>query len=1010
MTKTKYTPSMRAQLITRRTYNRPLNDEGTVFETWEQTIDRVIGHQKWLWKRAQGRALNKTQEAELEELRGLLLERKVGVAGRTLWLGGTDIAKRRESSNFNCSFCIVETVNDIVDVLWLLLQGCGVGFSPKVGTLSGFTIPIKDIQIIRSVRTVEQYNNGECGRENNIETWDNETKTWTISIGDSAEAWAKAIGKLMAGKHAAKRLVLDLSEIRAAGTRLKGYGWISQGDSTLAIALDAMCKIMNQRAGQLLRKMDIHDVVNWLGTILSTRRSAEISLFEYGSPEWREFALCKKDYWSKGQPQRAQSNNSLLFNVKPSKIQLKEIFDMMLDAGGSEPGIINGQQLKARAPWADGLNPCAEILLANKNKCNLVTVDVAKFKEDPAGLYRALYIIARANYRQTCVDLRDGILQDTWHQNNDFLRLCGVSLTGQARRPDLTSYDYKVIRNCAVSGAYSMADELGTPRPKNVTTCKPEGCRPYDALTTTDKGILTLEELFASRETDNIWEDFKDNISVVQDGTTNKITKTFVNGVAPIKVIKMTYGMELKSTLNHPWYVKYDKDGNEVNAFVETKDLTEGMKLYVNTGVWKPKVINKVKSVDADLLWLWGYLWVSGSISSHSQRLTVSTKNLADLDKLVKTIETISCNINITYRYGRYTIEFGTYGLFRQLKSRGFISNQVFQKTVNIPTEIRKDYYKCLEFISGMIDGGLRVGSYHEDTIQSVISHIQHVAVACGIVLEVGSNSTLTLNVKSSDRDVIRYVMVLSREVFNKSALMRDDEFEEDTSLGVIQSIEDGGEVPTFDIEVENEHWYYNGSVKSHNTGSKCYDTTEGIHKPLAKYIFNNVVFGKHDPLISVLKEANYKMTPHPNGNGDWVVALPVAWEDVEFDKVGDLEVNLESAISQLNRYKMVMDNYVEQNCSITVSYDPSEVDDIVDWLYNNWDHYVGVSFLLRADPTKTAEDLGYPYLPQQPVTKEVYDAYVATLLPIDIENIKEQSEDEVDTGGDCAGGACPIR
>ena len=49
---TPHTPSVRAQLVARRTYQRPLTAEGTVFETWEQTVDRVIGHQKWLWERA----------------------------------------------------------------------------------------------------------------------------------------------------------------------------------------------------------------------------------------------------------------------------------------------------------------------------------------------------------------------------------------------------------------------------------------------------------------------------------------------------------------------------------------------------------------------------------------------------------------------------------------------------------------------------------------------------------------------------------------------------------------------------------------------------------------------------------------------------------------------------------------------------------------------------------------------------------------------------------------------
>ncbi len=60
-----YTPSTRAQILTRRTYNRVLNAEATEFESWEQTICRVIEHQRWLWRRALRRPLNKSQEAEL---------------------------------------------------------------------------------------------------------------------------------------------------------------------------------------------------------------------------------------------------------------------------------------------------------------------------------------------------------------------------------------------------------------------------------------------------------------------------------------------------------------------------------------------------------------------------------------------------------------------------------------------------------------------------------------------------------------------------------------------------------------------------------------------------------------------------------------------------------------------------------------------------------------------------------------------------------------------------------
>lgn len=346
--------SLRSKLIARRTYNRPLDEAGKVFETMEQTIDRVIGHQKWLWLRAAGmderlqKDLVFPMDGELAELKTLMMERKVLMSGRTLWLGGTEVAKKREASQFNCSFTNVETVYDVVDVLWLLMQGCGVGFHPVIGQLTGFQKPIMDIEVIRSTRTEKG------GNESNTETFVN--GVWTIQVGDSAEAWSKSIGKLVSHKYPADKLVLDFSQIRPAGERLKGYGWISSGDQSICTAYLNIARLLNKRAGSLLSRMDILDVVNWLGTVLSSRRSAEIALFEYGSPEWEEFAIAKRNWWETN-VQRAQSNNSLLFKQKPTREQLSHIFKLMVDSGGSEPGFINAEAATKRAPWFKGVNP-----------------------------------------------------------------------------------------------------------------------------------------------------------------------------------------------------------------------------------------------------------------------------------------------------------------------------------------------------------------------------------------------------------------------------------------------------------------------------------------------------------------------------------------------------------------------------------------------------------------------------------------------------------------------------
>ena len=196
-------------------------------------------------------------------------------------------------------------------------------------------------------------------------------------------------------------------------------------------------------------------------------------------------------------------------------------------------------------------------------------------------------------------------------------------------------------------------------------------------------------------------------------------------------------------------------------------------------------------------------------------------------------------------------------------------------------------------------------------------------------------------------------------------------------------------------------------TVKPSGTLSKIMDTTEGVHKPLGKYIFNNINFSKHDPLINTLRSANYNVFDHPTDPEGILVTFPTSYQDVEFDRENGKEVNLETAIEQLERYKLIQNNWCQQNVSATISYSPEEVEDIVSWLCNNWEQYVGVSFIYRNDPTKTAKDLGYLYLPQEVVTKEEFDKYVERLLPINLEGTDtfEEIRDE-----ECATGACPIK
>lgn len=465
-------PSVRATAVTLRTYNRPRDEEGSSFESWFETIKRsTYDHHLRLWEEAGGTP----DLGELNELFELGYTRKGLVSGRTLWLGGTEYAYDRACCQFNCSASEAATVYDVVDIAWLLLNGCGVGFTPKVGILHGYPSPIRELQIIPS----EKFSNYK-GRQGNIETYPTfeNNYVWTIRVGDSAEAWAKLFGKLLNPKSTvskAEKLVLDFSEVRGPGERLRGYGWICNGYKPLADSLQEIHKILNSKAGDLLDEIDIMDIVNLIGTVLSSRRAAEACELDATNPKALEFQEAKKEYWI-DKPWRRQSNNSFLFWSKPTYNRILELL-YAADEFGGDPGIVNAEGLRRKCPWFFLLNPCYEIALLRHGFCNLVSLAPPLFKRNYAQLERAVYLMARANYRQTCVDLRDDILQPTWHQTNESLRLCGISLTGIVQSEWITDYQIRRLRNVAVVGSYSMADELGMPRPKAITTVKPEGTR-----------------------------------------------------------------------------------------------------------------------------------------------------------------------------------------------------------------------------------------------------------------------------------------------------------------------------------------------------------------------------------------------------------------------------------------------------------------------------------------------------------------------------------------------------
>lgn len=971
--------STRANIITRRTYNRPLNAEGTKFETWGQTVNRVVDHQRWLWERALTHKerpglklhnitedmedwvhLEDAQEEELDKLRQLMLDRKVSLAGRSLWLGNTWVAKNREISQFNCSSLQIKTVYDIVDAFWALLNGAGVGFKPVPGILTGFSSRVESVKFIDSERSGE-----DKGSEANREEWDERAKIVTYIVGDSAEAWAKFMGKIIAHKHPAKHIIVDFSEIRGAGTRLRNYGWISQGFIGLKSATDKIIKILNKNIDNLLSAIDILDVANLLGTVLSTRRAAQISLYDYKDSEWNEFALAKKDMFNKGNEHRAQSNNTLLFKQKPSKEELSKILYMMDEGGNGEPGIANYTAMKARAPWSGLMNPCisAEAPLITKKgirklkdistgdkiwsedgwttitkKVNSGVKNVYKFSTTAGTFYSTPE--HRIKYKGNKIEVQDAVGIDTLlaHEASDIKE------------------DWQVILAGLVFGEGDLKDKEYYDTPlENFSTNKYESTEESDTLETHYKRIPD-KILYANN---NVKANFLKGLYSANGSVLKKkkrVTfKTVSKGlVEDVQLMLSSLGIQSYYTINKATKVKLSSE-----EYVYTKNYE------INISTYRVEFKN-----------------IIGFIHKHKQ---AKLKDICKGYIRTKTKET-----------------------FDVINVEDMGEMEVFDITVSGPSHTYWCYgfntSNCGEILLPEHGAGLcclvtiDLGKFKENNLElweagRIISRANYrqtiVDLDDGVLQE-----TWTLNNNYLHLQGVSLMGVVKRPDMKPYDYKRLERIVTEASYGMAKEL---------DLPISKNIT----TQKPEGSISKCFDSTEGMHKPLGKYILNNVAFSKYDPLVERLQEANYKVIRHPYDNSAMLVTLPVEYDDVEFDLVDGKYVNLETALDQLERYKMLMNSWCHQNVSCTISYDTEELESIVDWVYNNWDNYVAVSFLKRNDPTKTAKDLGYPYLPQEVVTKETYIEYVSKLKEFDIDEVNSLEEIQED---DCAGGACPIR
>jgi ribonucleoside-diphosphate reductase alpha chain len=192
-------------------------------------------------------------------------------------------------------------------------------------------------------------------------------------------------------------------------------------------------------------------------------------------------------------------------------------------------------------------------------------------------------------------------------------------------------------------------------------------------------------------------------------------------------------------------------------------------------------------------------------------------------------------------------------------------------------------------------------------------------------------------------------------------------------------------------------------TIKPEGSLSTLPGVSSGIHYSHSNYYIRRVRISTSDPLYKMIEQLQCYPIYNENGQTDENCTTKVIEFPVKAPN-GKTKYDV-GAIEQLELYKLSMINWTDHNTSITVHVKDEEWDAVADWLYENFEYVVGITFLPLMDET-------YPLLPYESISKEEYEKRLETVKPIDYKLLAELDDDEeheiIDK--ECANGVCPIR
>lgn len=445
-------PTAYQQYIHLSRYARYLPEKGRR-ETWEETVDRYIGF--WTQHLAEHRpeALPWWEECRAT-VRESILRLEVMPSMRCLMTAG-EALRRDHMAGYNCSFLAVDSYSAFAEAMYILLCGTGVGFSVERRFVE---------QLPEVPRALYPLNE-------------------EFVVDDSKYGWVDALRHLLSSVFETGALPrFDYSLIRPAGAPLVTFGGRASGPEPLRKCLDYVANVLLEARGRKLTTLECHDIMCYIASVVvvgGVRRSAMISLSDLDDVEMRD---AKSGTWWGAAPHRALANNSAVHTKEMTRAEFLEEWRALRDSGSGERGIFSRDAAAevcrniSRIPQDDmGTNPCSEIILRNRQVCNLTEV-IVRPEDDYRTLRRKVRVATVMGTLQAMLtDFNPSMLPPAWQHNCEEEALLGVSLSG--------IMDHPVLSKTTGAAGQWLRDLRTTTRRFNVECAEVLGINPSAAIT-----------------------------------------------------------------------------------------------------------------------------------------------------------------------------------------------------------------------------------------------------------------------------------------------------------------------------------------------------------------------------------------------------------------------------------------------------------------------------------------------------------------------------------------------